>query len=101
MTVAENIGFPLRMFTNKTAIEIKERVDFVIDRVNLINAHTKKPSEISGGMQKRVAIARAIVNNPKYLFCDELVKYPPEAEETTRHSHGHQARALMVKQPSR
>lgn len=71
MTVAENIGFPLRMFTNKTTLEIKERVDFVIDRVNLINAHTKKPSEISGGMQKRVAIARAIVNNPKYLFCDE------------------------------
>ena len=71
MTVAENIGFPLKMFTSKTPAEIKERVDFVIDRVNLINAHTKKPSEISGGMQKRVAIARAIVNNPKYLFCDE------------------------------
>ncbi|MFY7811362.1 MAG: ABC transporter ATP-binding protein [Flavobacterium sp.] len=71
MTVEENIGFPLKMFTNKTVSEIKERVDFVIDRVNLINAHHKKPSEISGGMQKRVAIARAIVNNPKYLFCDE------------------------------
>lgn len=71
MTVEENIGFPLKMFTKKTPAEIKERVDFVIDRVNLINAHTKKPSEISGGMQKRVAIARAIVNNPKYLFCDE------------------------------
>ena len=71
MTVEENIGFPLKMFTNKTKKEIKERVDFVIGRVNLIDAHTKKPSEISGGMQKRVAIARAIVNNPKYLFCDE------------------------------
>ena len=71
MTVEENIGFPLKMFTNKTPKEIKERVDFVIERVNLINAHHKKPSEISGGMQKRVAIARAIVNNPKYLFCDE------------------------------
>ncbi len=71
MTVEENVGFPLKMFTNKTAKEIKERVDFVIDRVNLIDAHHKKPSEISGGMQKRVAIARAIVNNPKYLFCDE------------------------------
>jgi phospholipid/cholesterol/gamma-HCH transport system ATP-binding protein len=59
------------MFTNKSAKEIKERVDFVIDRVHLINAHQKRPSEISGGMQKRVAIARAIVNNPKYLFCDE------------------------------
>jgi phospholipid/cholesterol/gamma-HCH transport system ATP-binding protein len=59
------------MFTNKTPKEIKERVNFVIDRVNLINANTKMPSEISGGMQKRVAIARAIVNNPKYLFCDE------------------------------
>lgn len=71
MTVEENIGFPLKMFTNKTSAEIKERVNIVIDRVNLINAHHKKPSEISGGMQKRVAIARAIVNNPKYLFCDE------------------------------
>ncbi|MEO0037391.1 MAG: putative ribonucleotide transport ATP-binding protein mkl [Bacteroidota bacterium] len=71
MTVEENVGFPLKMFTNKTAAEIKERVDFVIQRVNLTNAHDKKPSELSGGMQKRVAIARAIVNNPKYLFCDE------------------------------
>lgn len=71
MTVEENIGFPLKMFTNKNPQEIQERVDFVIDRVKLINAHKKKPSEISGGMQKRVAIARAIVNNPKYLFCDE------------------------------
>ncbi|MDO4728324.1 MAG: ATP-binding cassette domain-containing protein [Bacteroidota bacterium] len=71
MTVEENVGFPLQMFTNKTQKEIKERVDFVLDRVRLVNAHKKKPSEISGGMQKRVAIARAIVNNPKYLFCDE------------------------------
>ena len=71
MTVEENIGFPLKMFTKKTPQEIKERVDFVIDRVKLINANDKKPSEISGGMQKRVAIARAIVNKPKYLFCDE------------------------------
>lgn len=71
MTVEENVGFPLKMFTKKTPKEIKERVDFVIDRVNLTNAHYKRPSEISGGMQKRVAIARAIVNNPKYLFCDE------------------------------
>ena len=71
MTVEENIGFPLKMFTNKTAAEIKERANVVINRVNLINANHKKPSEISGGMQKRVAIARAIVNNPKYLFCDE------------------------------
>ncbi|HBK83583.1 MAG TPA: ABC transporter ATP-binding protein [Flavobacterium sp.] len=71
MTVEENIGFPLKMFSKKTPQEIKERVDFVIDRVNLISANHKKPSEISGGMQKRVAIARAIVNNPKYLFCDE------------------------------
>ncbi len=71
MSVEENVGFPLRMFTQQTDSEIRERVDFVLQRVNLINAHKKKPSEISGGMQKRVAIARAIVNNPKYLFCDE------------------------------
>lgn len=71
MTVEENVGFPLKMFTKKTIGEIKERVDVVLKRVNLIDAHHKKPSEISGGMQKRVAIARAIVNNPTYLFCDE------------------------------
>lgn len=71
MTVAENVGFPLRMFTNNTKAQVKERVDFVLKRVNLVDADRKLPSEISGGMQKRVAIARAIVNNPKYLFCDE------------------------------
>ncbi len=71
MNVAENVGFPLKMFTRKTKNEIKERVEFVLDRVNLQDAQKKLPSELSGGMQKRVAIARAIVNNPKYLFCDE------------------------------
>ena len=71
MTVEENVGFPLRMFTHQSRSQIKERVDFVLKRVNLVDAHHKLPSEISGGMQKRVAIARAIVNNPKYLFCDE------------------------------
>lgn len=71
MTVEENIGFPLKMFTKKTNAEIRDRVQEVIDRVELIDANKKMPSEISGGMQKRVAIARAIVNNPKYLFCDE------------------------------
>lgn len=71
MTVEENISFPLKMFTKKTNLEIRMRVQEVIERVNLKNANHKKPSEISGGMQKRVAIARAIVNNPKYLFCDE------------------------------
>ena len=71
MTVAENVAFPLKMFTNNSRVEINERVDFVLKRVNLIDAHHKLPSEISGGMQKRVAIARAIVNKPKYLFCDE------------------------------
>lgn len=71
MTVEENIGFPLKMFTTKSNAEIRDRVQEVIDRVKLIDANQKMPSEISGGMQKRVAIARAIVNNPKYLFCDE------------------------------
>ena len=71
MTVEENVGFPLKMFTQNSKSEIQDRVDFVLKRVNLIDAHKKLPSEISGGMQKRVAIARAIVNNPKYLFCDE------------------------------
>lgn len=71
MTVEENIAFPLRMFTKKSSKEINMRTNEVIDRVNLQGANKKLPSEISGGMQKRVAIARAIVNNPKYLFCDE------------------------------
>ena len=71
MTVEENVMFPLKMFSNKSRAEMKERVDFVLNRVNLVDAHHKYPSEISGGMQKRVAIARAIVNKPKYLFCDE------------------------------
>ncbi len=71
MTVAENVGFPLRMFTKQSKGEIADRVDFVLKRVNLTDAHNKLPSEISGGMQKRVAIARAIVNKPTYLFCDE------------------------------
>lgn len=71
MTVEENIMFPLQMFTKMKKSEMTERANAVIDRVNLVNANHKLPSEISGGMQKRVAIARAIVNNPKYLFCDE------------------------------
>jgi phospholipid/cholesterol/gamma-HCH transport system ATP-binding protein len=71
MTIAENVMFPLRMFTKQSKSEMEDRVDFVLKRVNLAEAHKKFPSEASGGMQKRVAIARAIVNHPKYLFCDE------------------------------
>jgi phospholipid/cholesterol/gamma-HCH transport system ATP-binding protein len=71
MTVEQNVAFPLRMFTKNSRSETADRVNFVLKRVNLIDANKKLPSEISGGMQKRVAIARAIVNNPKYLFCDE------------------------------
>ncbi|WP_281847950.1 ABC transporter ATP-binding protein [Olleya namhaensis] len=71
MTIAENVMFPLKMFTKQSKSEMEDRVNFVLKRVNLEDAHHKKPSEASGGMQKRVAIARAIVNKPKYLFCDE------------------------------
>lgn len=71
MTVEGNVMFPLDMFTKQSKSEMQDRVDFVLKRVNLVDAHKKYPSEISGGMQKRVAIARAIVMNPKYLFCDE------------------------------
>lgn len=71
MTVEENVMFPMDMFTKQSKSEMQDRVDFVLERVNLIDAHKKYPAEISGGMQKRVAIARAIVMNPKYLFCDE------------------------------
>lgn len=71
MTIEENVMFPLRMFTHKSKEEKLHRVNEVLKRVNLENVNAKFPSEISGGMQKRVAIARAIVNNPSYLFCDE------------------------------
>ena len=71
MNVEENIIFPLKMFTSKTDDEMLERVNEVIKRVNLVDSNQKMPSELSGGMQKRVAIARAIVMNPKFLFCDE------------------------------
>ncbi|OMP30987.1 MULTISPECIES: ABC transporter ATP-binding protein [Mangrovimonas] len=71
MTILENVMFPLRMFTKQSKSEMEDRADFVLKRVNLDGAHHKMPSEASGGMQKRVAIARAIVNRPKYLFCDE------------------------------
>ena len=71
MTVEENVMFPLKMFSHMSESEMQNRADFVLKRVNLKDAHKRLPSEISGGMQKRVAIARAIVNKPKYLFCDE------------------------------
>jgi len=71
MTVRENIRFPLEMFSSLSESEKDERVKFCLERVNLSHAANLYPSEISGGMRKRTAIARAIVNFPKYLFCDE------------------------------
>ena len=71
LTVLENVMFPLKMFTRQSAAEREKRARFCIERVNLSGADKLYPSEISGGMQKRVAIARAIALNPKYLFCDE------------------------------
>ena len=71
MTIEENIRFPMDMFTTKTLKEKKNRVNEVLERVSMEGINKKFPSEISGGMQKRVGIARSIVLNPKYLFCDE------------------------------
>ncbi|MDX9883068.1 MAG: ATP-binding cassette domain-containing protein [Prolixibacteraceae bacterium] len=71
MTVEENVRFPLDMFSELSAAGKQKRVDFCLDRVNIREANKLYPSEISGGMKKRVAIARAISMNPKYLFCDE------------------------------
>ena len=70
-TVEQNVMFPLNMFTKDSYKEKLRRVNEVLERVNLIGANKKFPSEVSGGMKKRVALARAIVLNPKYLFCDE------------------------------
>ena len=71
MNIEENIMFPLRMFSEQSRPKMISRVNEVLNRVNLDGVNNKFPGEISGGMQKRVSIARAIVNNPKYLFCDE------------------------------
>jgi phospholipid/cholesterol/gamma-HCH transport system ATP-binding protein len=71
LTVEENIRFPLDIFTNMTSKEKQDRVDFCLDHVHLGKVHKLFPAELSGGMQKRAAIARAIVQNPRYLLCDE------------------------------
>jgi len=71
MNIEQNVLFPLQMFSDLTSEEMLDRVNFCLKRVNLENVNYLYPSEISGGMKKRVAIARAIVLNPKYLFCDE------------------------------
>jgi phospholipid/cholesterol/gamma-HCH transport system ATP-binding protein len=71
LNVENNVRFPLDMFTKMSIADKRKRVNEVLERVNLVDANKKFPSEISGGMKKRVALARAIVLNPKYLFCDE------------------------------
>jgi phospholipid/cholesterol/gamma-HCH transport system ATP-binding protein len=71
LTVRQNVRFPLDMFTDKSIEEKDERVKFCLDRVDIRNSDNLFPAELSGGMKKRVAIARAIALNPKYLFCDE------------------------------
>ena len=71
LTVLENVMFPLKMFTKMSKSEQIERANFCLERVNIINKNNLLPAETSGGMQKRIAIARAIAMNPKYLFCDE------------------------------
>ena len=71
MTLEENVRFPMDMFTNKTSKEKLDRVNYCLERVSLGGVNKKYPSELSGGMQKRAGVARAIVLQPKYLFCDE------------------------------
>lgn len=71
MTIEQNVMFPLDMFSDMTPEEKLDRVNFCLQRVNLLNVNERLPAELSGGMQKRVAIARAIAMKPKYLFCDE------------------------------
>ncbi len=71
LTVVENVMFPLKMFTSMSKEEQMERANFCLERVGIVNKNNLLPAETSGGMQKRIAIARAIAMNPKYLFCDE------------------------------
>lgn len=71
LTVIENVMFPLRMFTEMTEAEMRDRASFCLNRVNIVGKDGLLPAECSGGMQKRIGIARAIAMNPKYLFCDE------------------------------
>ena len=71
MSVLENVMFPLEIFSNKNYNEKLKRARFCLERVNMLEAQDKSPEELSGGMQKRAAIARAIALEPKYLFCDE------------------------------
>jgi len=71
LTVEENVMFPLKMFSDMSKEEMRDRANFCLERVNIINKNKLFPSEASGGMQKRIAIARAIAMEPKYLFCDE------------------------------
>ena len=71
LSVEENVAFPIKMFTKMSKEEVDERVNFCLNRVDIINKNQLYPSELSGGMQKRVAIARAIAMQPKYSFCDE------------------------------
>jgi len=71
MTVGENVAFPMRIFTNSSELEIRDRVAYCLERVGLRGVEDKYPAQLSGGMKRRVGLARAIVLNPKYLFCDE------------------------------
>jgi len=71
MTLEENVKFPLEMFTDMSEVEKRDRVNFCLEKVRLVGKNGLYPSELSGGMKKRAALARAIANSPNYLFCDE------------------------------
>ena len=100
MTVEQNVRFPLDMYTNMTEKEKVDRVNFCLSRVQLEGSNKLFPSELSGGMKKRAALARAISNNPKYLFCDEYLYRDWETNKDRKSTRLNSSHEIPARMPS-